>query len=176
MMRSALERLQSLLIADVMSKAIVQVSSSQTMSEAAEVFMKNNVSAAPVVNEQGRCVGILSSTDFMKRECKCQSEDSSLLTMDNHRLVQETIDEPLKIVSSAGNLARSYMTTAIQSVPSGTLLLSAARIMLAEHIHHLLVIDEQERPVGIVSTMDVVAALVNAVEEMNAADVKRSCK
>jgi predicted transcriptional regulator len=37
--------------------------------------------------------------------------------------------------------------------------------MCAEHIHRLLVLDQQERPVGVVSTMDVVAALLNAVEE-----------
>ena len=39
--------------------------------------------------------------------------------------------------------------------------------MCAEHIHHLPVL-EDERPIGIVSTTDIVAALINAVDEVEA--------
>jgi hypothetical protein len=42
-------------------------------------------------------------------------------------------------------------------------------MMSAEHVHHLLVLDECSRPLGVVSTMDVTAAIVNAFDEIDAA-------
>ena len=168
-MSAATERLQSLSVADVMSKAVVQVSSHQMMSEAAELFVKHEISAAPVVDEQGHCVGVLSASDFLKRDSTLDLGEESLLAMESHHLVQDSEEEPLHIVSSAENLVCSYMTTAVQTIPAGASLLSAARIMSLQHIHRLLVIDKQERPVGILSTMDIVSALVNAIEEMESA-------
>ena len=40
-------------------------------------------------------------------------------------------------------------------------------MMCGAHIHHLLVIDDENHPVGVISTMDIVAAMVNVVDEMN---------
>jgi predicted transcriptional regulator len=44
-------------------------------------------------------------------------------------------------------------------------LLHAARIMCDQHIHRLIAVDRIGRPEGIVSSLDVVAALVQAVDE-----------
>jgi CBS domain-containing protein len=59
------------------------------------------------------------------------------------------------------------MTPAVQSVSPNTPLLRVAQIMSVEHIHHLPVI-ENERVVGVVSTLDVVSTMVNAVDEWDA--------
>ena len=64
------------------------------------------------------------------------------------------------------------MSEAVQSIDPGASLLIAARMMCAEHIHRLLVIDDSQQPVGVVSTMDIIAAMVNVVDEMNA-DIDR---
>lgn len=168
-MNSATNRLQTLSVTDVMSKAVVHVSSYQTMPKAAEVLVKHELSAAPVVDEQGRCVGIISASDFLRRVSSESSAGDSLLAMESHDLIQEAEERPLQIVSTAENLVCGNMSTAVQSVQAGAPLLTAARIMSAQHIHRLLVIDSQERPVGVISTMDIVAALVNAMEEMESA-------
>jgi predicted transcriptional regulator len=57
------------------------------------------------------------------------------------------------------------MSPAVQAIDPGASLLKAARVMCAEHIHRLLVLNESNRPVGVISTMDIVAALVNVVDE-----------
>jgi CBS-domain-containing membrane protein len=41
--------------------------------------------------------------------------------------------------------------------------------MCEQHLHRLPVVSADGRVVGIISTMDVVAALVNAIDEMEAA-------
>ena len=66
-MNSAIERLLSLRVCDVMSSTVVEVSVNASLAEAAALLVDNNVSGAPVVDESGRCVGVLSSTDFVVR-------------------------------------------------------------------------------------------------------------
>ena len=153
-----IDRLKLLKVQDVMSRQVIEVSANQTMGEAAQVFAQSDVSSAPVVDEQGRCVGILSATDFIKRDCPQCSE------MSRHALRGPddgfTIESPTDMVSC-------YMTTAVQSVVADESLLQAAQVMCAEHIHHLPVL-EDDRTIGVVSTMDIVATLINAVDEVEA--------
>ena len=159
-MSTAVQRLKSLTVADVMCREIVEVAQHQTMEEAAETFAQHGISSAPVVDDAGRCVGMLSASDFLKRD-RPHGDDPL-----GHQLRQTNAEAPLEI-DSPGDLVARYMTTAVQAVSSTDSLLHATRIMNAEHIHHLPVIDGH-RAVGVVSTMDVVAALLNAVDEMDA--------
>jgi len=131
-----IDRLKMLKVRDVMSRKVREISVNQTMSEAAKAFAQSDVSSAPVVDDQGRCVGMLSAADFIKRDCP-----------------------------QGNDMVSCYMTAALQSVAACESLLQAARVMSAEHIHHLPVL-EDERPIGVVSTMDIVAALITAVDEV----------
>jgi acetoin utilization protein AcuB len=54
------------------------------------------------------------------------------------------------------------MTEEVVSVAADDLLVHAARIMLAQHVHRLPVIDGQQRLLGIISTTDVLRAFVEA--------------
>ncbi len=155
-----IDRLKRLKVQDVMSREVIEVSANQTMGEAAKAFTQSDVSSAPVVDEQGRCVGILSAADFIKRDCPQCSEIS------RHALTKRGPDDGFTIESPT-DMVSCYMSTAVQSVAADESLLQAAQVMCAEHIHHLPVL-EDDRPIGVVSTMDIVATLINAVDEVEA--------
>jgi predicted transcriptional regulator len=147
-------------VQDLMSRKVIEVSANQTMGEAAKAFAESDVSSAPVIDDQGRCVGMLSAADFMPRDCPQNSD------MGRHEMTHRGPDDGFAIESPSDMVSR-YMSDAVQSVAANESLLQAARVMCAEHIHHLPVL-EGERPVGVVSTMDIVAALINAVDELDA--------
>lgn len=161
-MSDATNRLRSLQVADVMNRNPVQVSANQTMTEAAEMLTQHGVTSAPVMDEQGRCVGIVSAADFLRRESR---NDEHSMTLDTHDLVSPPGDQPLHISPVAENMVSSYMSRAVQSVGPNVSLLKAAQMMMAEHIHRLPVLDNDGRAIGMVSTMDVVSSLINAVDE-----------
>lgn len=155
-----ISRLKTLRVRDAMCPNVIEVSANQTMGEAARAFAASGVSSAPVIDDQGRCVGMLSAADFIKRDCpQCGG-------MSRHELTQRGPDDSFAIESST-DMVSGYMSTAVQSVALDESLLQAARVMCAEHIHHLPVL-EADRPVGVVSTMDIVAALINTVDEVEA--------
>jgi len=164
-MNSAIERLLTLRIADIMSTNVVQIPVHQTMAEAAGLMVKHEISGAPVVDEQGRCVGILSSYDFATREHAGVETTESPRGKVEHVLVRDRPDQPYHIEDVAEDVVAHYMTSAVQTVRPTATLMEAARVMCAEHVHRLVVLDGQGRPVGVVSSLDVVAALVKVIEE-----------
>jgi CBS-domain-containing membrane protein len=52
-----------------------------------------------------------------------------------------------------------YMTTDVVTVGPDTSLPELARIMVDDRIHRVIVVDEQRRPTGIVTSMDILAAV-----------------
>lgn len=152
-MSNAVCRLKSLRVSDVMATHVVQIGHSQTLAAAARLFVQHEVSAAPVVDDDGRCVGVLSATDFLKHDAA------------EHSQVASTANAA---VPAEDGLASDFMSTAVQSIAADAPMLDAARIMTGAHIHRLLVLDRDARPAGVISTMDIVAALLNSVDEMSA--------
>src|SRR5262245_31900725 len=142
-MSLAIERLQSLRVADVMTRAIIPIAADLPLVKVAQVFRTNEISAAPVVDAEGSCIGVLSATDCLKYLAESMSRS------------------PEDVV------ARDYMTSAIQSIAPEASILLAARIMCVEHLHRLFVLDSRGKPVGVISSMDIVAALTNAIDEMH---------
>lgn len=160
-MNSTFEGLKSLSVEDVMTRNVVTVMANNTMSEAADVFFEHEITGAPVIDESGRCVGVLSATDFVHSKAEeldgrrrvghflCSSHPSGVYNIDEVR----------------HDLVRSHMSTAVQTMDQKAPLLKAAKCMCKEHVHRLIVVDQSSTPVGILTSLDVVAAIVNAVDK-----------
>ena len=130
-------------VADVMTAKAVTVSAHATMEKAAETLLKHSISGVPAVDDQNHCIGMLSAFDFVKR----QQED------------------PVESQRSRNDCVSRFMSPSVESVPETSPLLSAARTMCLCHVHRLPVLDDAFRPIGMVTALDIVAALVNAVDE-----------
>ncbi len=165
-MFAAIDRLRTLKVSDVMAKNVVEVSKNQTMEEVAKQFTSNDISSAPVINEQGRCVVMLSAADYLKRDPPRHEHGETPVAMQGHSLVRDESRDSLGIVA-ARDTVDCYMASAVQSIAADASLLEAGRVMCAAHVHRIPVLDG-ERVVGIVSTMDIVAAMLNAVDELDA--------
>jgi CBS-domain-containing membrane protein len=150
---TALDRLCMLCVADVMTRDVVKLSSRESMLDVSRKFVEHDVVAAPVIDENGRCVGFFSAADFLRRELKLRQESSEA-------------DAETAIRAARQAAVGRFMSSTVRSLHPGDPLLDAARIMCEQHLHRLPVVDDGGHVVGIVSTMDVVAALVNAIDEM----------
>ena len=164
-MNSALERILSLRVGDVMSRDVVSVSANETMADAARTLTQHRISGAPVVDEQGHCVGMLTGFDFAGRD-RARDECGRLPPRDDEfALVDEGSGQSLHIQQVGVDCVSQHMSTAVQSIDAHATIINAARSMCAEHVHHLVVLDDTAHPVGMITTLDVVAALIAAVEE-----------
>ncbi len=144
-MHHIIDRFHTLVAGDLMARRVFQLSPDASLDEAAEEFAKHELSSAPVVDAQGVCIGMLSAADFLK----------------------PNLHDGVVDATSGDGKVRALMTSAVQSVAPSTPLLQVAKMMSVGHIHHLPVI-ENERIVGVVSTLDIVSAVVNTVDEWDA--------
>lgn len=167
-MNSAIERLISLRASDIMRRDVVTISANQSMERAARTFLQSEITGAPVVDEQGHCVGVLSAVDFVRRSQQAPTAADPASTSPDetdHVLVQDGPRGTLHIDESPHDQVRSYMTTGVQSATTDTSLLDVARMMCNEHIHRLVVLDDRAHPIGVITSLDLVAAVAQVIEE-----------
>ena len=159
-----MDRLHTLRVGDVMKRDVTTVSACQSMGRAAAVLADGELSGAPVVDEAGRCVGVLSATDFMRRECFAVDDDKSLQWV-KQEFTQCVPGGSQQISSVRGDFVSDWMSPTDQTIAADALLATAANEMCLAHAHRLFVVDEHARPTGVLTSLDVVAALVNVLEE-----------
>lgn len=154
------DRLHTLTVAGAMSRNLVTISCNSTLSEAADVLCEHKITGAPVVDECGHCVGVISSTDFV--HSKAEELDGP---RSRHVLSPGAPFESLCIEEIRHDLVRRHMTPGVRTVGEDVPLVVAARTMYHEHVHRLIVVDAEQRPCGILTSLDLVGALVGIVEE-----------
>ena len=153
--------LATLQVEDVMTHKVVTVAVNNTMLEAADVFFEHQITGAPVIDELGHCVGVLSATDFVHSKAEELDGHERL----GHFLCSRHPSGLYSIDEVRHDLVRSHMSPAVQTMKQSTSLLTAARCMCEEHVHRLIVIDINGAPVGILTSLDLVAAMISAAED-----------
>lgn len=149
----------SLRAADLMSSDVVLLPAEMSLRAAARLLYRMQISGAPVVDGAGHVVGVLSTTDFMH----CIEKDvHTAPAADTCSQVHSPWEIPEEHETGEACLVRDFMTRDPVTVLPGTMLADLARTMLEAHIHRLVVADKDMRPLGIVSTTDILAALARA--------------
>jgi CBS domain-containing protein len=144
-------------VADIMTTDIVSVRPGDTVYEALELMLENHVSALPVINGRGRCVGVISATDVLNLTQDVENELIGLREAEN--LTHYRAVERLANSEMAAESVQAAMTRDVIRVGPSATIAKAAALMVRHHVHRLLVVDDERRLVGIVSTMDVMRAL-----------------
>jgi len=202
-MQTLTKNLLQFTASDLMTQKLFLLRDNMALREAATILFKNHVGGAPVIDSEGKCVGVLSATDFLRLAIKRADVTNPLSPplpitcpfqtkhQKNGDLVilctlppgvcplqnrQEPSDGKEIIICSQPNCVlvdwqmvdveklptdevRNYMTADPATVGLDTPIRKLALRMIDAHVHRLIVVDHQHRPVGIVTTTDVLAAV-----------------
>jgi CBS domain-containing protein len=161
-MKKPIETLTNFRVRDVMRSEVVTLRDVDTMGHAASVLSSYGITGAPVVDSDGKCVGVLSSSDFVSREIASPNLTTPANLAFESMYIKKTFAPAETIEASQ---VGAYMSMDVHTVTANETMLKAARMLCEERIHRLVVVDVQARPVGILSSLDIVACLVVAVEE-----------
>jgi CBS domain-containing protein len=125
-------------------------------------MFENRISAMPVADQRRRCKGVLSTTDLIAlsyRESMASSEPAEL-----DRLAAELTDASRTAANLGQRKVADVMTTDVVTVTNEDTIHVAAREMLRNRVHRLVVVDQQQRVIGILSTMDLLEAFAAQAE------------
>ena len=141
-------------VKDVMNPDIMTVTDEMTTDELARYLTEREISGAPVVDAQGYLIGVVSMTDIGRHVADHEFEPprSQAFYRD---IIDEVTPEDLgeRYVEERISTVRDVMTPVIHQVPATATVAEAAKIMVREHIHRLVVTQGKE-PVGIITSMD----------------------
>ena len=122
---------------EVMTRHPLSVNETATIRDAAAFLTARSISAAPVINEAGRPVGVLSLADVVRH---AQGDESSQ---------RPRLNAPVSKI----------MTDAVFFVRPDTPVGSVIDDLLASDVKRLFVVDENEVLVGVISTRDLLRYL-----------------
>jgi len=165
------QTLFDLTAADLMTCQVVTIPVEMSVLAAAKILAQAKIGGAPVVDSEGRCIGVFSTSDLLHR--------TQLGKWEGHEApVRVCVCSDWEVVEHEWDTlpaesVRWYMTGNPVLVRPDTWIGDLARVMVDAQIHRLIVAGVDGRPTGIVSSTDVLAALARAGSGSSAKGARR---
>lgn len=146
-------------VQDVMTKDPWTVRQRTSLKEVAEILVREKISGLPVVDDEGRVLGVVSEGDILVKETAGTSTEKGFLA----RLI--TFD-PLEDLKLDARTAGEAMTVPAITIGPRRPLTQAATTMIERGVKRLPVVDDQGKLLGIVTRADLVRAFIRSDEEI----------
>lgn len=144
-------------VGDVMTRKVVTVDGLAPFKEVVRLMQEHEVSALPVVDDDGTMLGIVSEGDLILKEDP-EFEGRGRLFESRNRAAARA--------KAAGGAAWELMTTPVVSVTAEASLGEAARLMHRHGVKRLPVVDARGRVIGIVSRVDLLKVFLRTDAEI----------
>ena len=157
-------RLHAALAEDVMTLSPVSVREELTVHEAVVFLTERRISAAPVINEAGRPVGVVSEADILRHD----REHADHL----YWLPQKEVDRELTLPTGEHLSGKSFevevpdatrvkdiMNPVVYAVRRSAPIQEVVRQLVSRRIHRLFVVDADNSLVGVITTLDILTRL-----------------
>ena len=124
-------------VADLMTLDPVTVQANDSVEHAERLLRVNRITGLPVVDDEGRLVGVVSQTDFLWRG------DLPLSALLRKKPTSLRVGE--------------LMSSPALTVPMTATLTEAARIMRDNRVHRVVALTDDGMPIGVLSAIDYVS-------------------
>jgi len=142
-------------VGDIMVRDVVAVGPETAVREVATLMLERRISGVPVVDAEGRVLGIVSEGDLIRRpEIETDHARTGWLG-----IFVSAEDRARDFVKSHGRKAGEIMTRPAIGVSPGTPLTEVVRLMERSRVKRLVVV-EDGKLAGLVTRADLVRALV----------------
>ena len=139
-------------VKDAMSTLVISVDSEDTIHDALTLMAQYRVTVLPVTENRNRCVGVLSTSDLIDPTQESEGERDNV-ERSGDQSHQELIEQLTESQLSQRRVCE-LMTASVVAIGRETSILDATGELLRHRIHHLPVVDDDQRVLGILSTMD----------------------
>lgn len=161
---------------DIMSPNVIQVGEGMDLRDLAKLLLTKNITGAPVVDEHGELAGVVSQTDLIYYNLS--RDDELVLPSDFYqraRVEGRHLPSGFQIEDTNTGTVADVMTPVVHAVTEGTAVTAVARLMTRRHIHRVIV-RKGRKAVGIISALDVLAAMNQIVAAGKKSEKKKKKK
>lgn len=152
-------------IKEFMSKKVMTVHKEMNVKEFIQLLEQHNITGAPVADESGKVIGVISATDVIERSnyinkemshCEdCYEVDPTTGLVEVHKYYTEELFE-----KQIGCL----MTKDLITLSPENDLMDAIDVFLKTPVHRIIILDK-DKLVGIISTKDTIKAMAGLLKK-----------
>jgi CBS domain-containing protein len=157
-MKRAEKLFHALTVGNVMSPAVVLLPHGMSLVTAARLLSARQLGMAPVIDTAGRCVGVLWAEDILGWAADGGRPDQTGNALTDCVWCDWQV---VDVKATQPDEVRRHMTRDPLLVTPDTRLTEIAEILLDPHRRSVVVVNGERRPVGVVSSKDVLAALAS---------------
>lgn len=139
--------------ADLMVPNPVSLRADANIREALVLFTDRGISAAPVIDDAGRPIGVLSRGDLLIHDREAGAREFASANE------AEEIPDGFHVENVERTPVSDLMTPAVFSVMAHDTPERVLREMLSLRVHRLFVVDEAGTLIGVITTMDILRRL-----------------
>ncbi|WP_225101666.1 CBS domain-containing protein [Streptomyces sp. CoH27] len=132
-------------VEELMTRDVVRARRDTPFKDLVRLLAENDVTAVPVVDDLDRPVGVVSEADLLRKSAD-QADPSGRVSIPNL--------EAWERAKAEGSRAEELMSAPAVCARPEWNVVEAARLMEAQHVKRLPVVDEADRLLGIVSRGD----------------------
>lgn len=144
---------------DLMTRTVITVEPATSLRDLAQIFLNNNISGVPVVDDDKKVIGIATESDliFHSKQIKVPAV---LAILDSFIFLDspEKMEKELRKIAAA-TVEDIYSAPAITITPD-TPLDEIASLMTEKKIHSLPVVDQADKMIGIVGKKDIIRTIL----------------
>lgn len=156
-------------VSSVMVDNVITFKTDTRLADAALDLLVGQISGAPITDDSGKCVGVISVVDLVGAEEKAEQRQEDLadefFAKGDLLLPMHVFSEKLKsfgseFASAGDQPVSNFMTRNLVTASEHDTLSSVISKMIDAHIHRVIVVNPEGQLRGIVSTTDILAALL----------------
>lgn len=153
--------------ADIMTAPLFSLNADLSLKEAARFLLSHGFSGAPVIDDAGRPVGVLTLKDIARyAEWHMEADDSKEEQSEDIRQFRENEEElgkAMNIDHLRNADVRQIMTPGIRKVRKDEPVRAVVDALLSGPYHRVFVADSHGALVGVISTIDILKHLTRAL-------------
>ncbi|MES0341812.1 MAG: CBS domain-containing protein [Candidatus Humimicrobiaceae bacterium] len=147
------------LVKDIMVKKVITIQKDASVEELSELLVKNKISGVPVIDGDGKLVGIATEGDLIIKDSDLHFPRyfkllDSIIYLESLNKFKKSLKKFL------GTKVEDVMTAEIKTVKEETPVGEAANIMIKYNVNRVPVLDSKDELVGIVTRADIVGSMI----------------
>lgn len=143
-------------VAEVMNRRQLCVRRETTSASALEALLDHGVEGAPVVDDDGRFLGLVTLADLASARTEDDTSAEPPLAVRHRKLVYEVADRGFHALDP-GKTVEDVMRTGAGALREAAPLAQAAAVLAGERVPCVAIVDSERRVVGVVGSRDLLA-------------------
>ncbi len=147
-------------VKDVMTRNVATLSKDMSVKEAAQLLVEKGIGGAPVVDEEGRVIGVVSESDLIMEDVKLHFPTfihllDGIIYLESLKAFEEKLRKAVAVK------VEDVMTKKVITVTEDTDIEDAATLMIDKGISRIPVVKEGKL-VGMVTKRDIVKSIARS--------------